>query len=258
MDLTLGGLMKRFLMLIIVLFAFSANAQPNAKDEITGLIKKAWSKWQTVKNYTCTFYKQNRKNNKLYPLETMFQKFRKKPFSVYLKWVKDPHEGQETLYVQGKNKNRIKAHKGGILGVINVNLDPKGSTAMKGNRHPITEAGMGNTLKIIRQDFALAKKNNEGEITDEGMKTYFGMKLHCFLAKMPAKKVKKGLNKTNKNQYYAAISEVCIDQKIGLPTFVQIWTAQKKLLEKYVYKNMRLNVGLTDKDFDPDNDAYRF
>ena len=34
--------------------------------------------------------------------------------------------------------------------------------------------------------------------------------------------------------------------------------SEPPLLEEYVYLDLKLNVGLTDRDFDPANEAYRF
>jgi hypothetical protein len=49
-----------------------------------------------------------------------------------------------------------------------------------------------------------------------------------------------------------------------VPIRYAAWTWPEKageeppLLEEYTYVDMKLNVGLTDKDFDPDNSAYNF
>ncbi len=97
--------------------------------------QKAYS---NVKDYTAILYKQEWIDGKMKPMETIFMKFREKPFSVYMKWIKNPYKNQEVIFVKGWNKNRIKAHKGSFPD-FTMNLDPLGWLPMKGNRHSILE-----------------------------------------------------------------------------------------------------------------------
>jgi len=41
-----------------------------------------------------------------------------------MKWIKDPLEGTEALYLHGKNDKKVIAHCGGILGLVTLSLDP--------------------------------------------------------------------------------------------------------------------------------------
>jgi outer membrane lipoprotein-sorting protein len=43
-----------------------------------------------------------------------------------------------------------------------------------------------------------------------------------------------------------------------LPIYVEIFDWQNELVERYGYRDLRLNPGLTDADFDPKNPAYGF
>ena len=55
-----------------------------------------------------------------------------------------------------------------------------------------------------------------------------------------------------------------IDKEIGLPVRFEAYDwprnkgAQPDLAEEYTYGNLKLNVGLTDADFDATNSAYSF
>jgi outer membrane lipoprotein-sorting protein len=59
-------------------------------------------------------------------------------------------------------------------------------------------------------------------------------------------------------RYYAARGSVWVSPQRLLPTRIDIFDANDELYERYVYAEVRLNVGLTDADFDPENPDYRF
>lgn len=59
-------------------------------------------------------------------------------------------------------------------------------------------------------------------------------------------------------RYYAARGSVWVSPERLLPTRIEIFDADGELYERYVYAEVRVNVGLTDADFDPENPDYRF
>src|ERR1700688_822466 len=115
------------------------------------------SAYAGVHDYTATFIKQERVKGELLAGERIEYKF-KKPFMVYMKWLPGPHEGREALYVQGRNNNKVTGHEGGFIGFITLNMTPTGSLAMKGNRHPITDSGIGRLIEIIINDINKASE----------------------------------------------------------------------------------------------------
>lgn len=239
-----------------VLF-FSPPAPPG-ESEASLALERSWANWQRVKDYTCVFTKQERVNGELQPEQTIFMKVREKPFSIYMKWVGKKCRGQEALYVAGKNNGKVKVHPGGILGIINLNLDPEGARAMEDNRHPITDAGIGYTTHLIWADLTRARKKNEGELTLLKKRDGDGTAVLCLRAVLPPEKVKRGLKKTSPEQYYAAAAEIYLDAETFFLSSITVYNPKGELLEKYSYREVKVNVGLTDRDFDPDNDEYRF
>ncbi len=134
-----------------------ASAKEVSLAELEPLVAQGVAKWKTVKDYTAIFIKQENVKGDLLEKETCFMKHRIRPRSVYMKWNKDPHEGRETLFVKGKNDDEIKAHEGGIIGVVNVTLDPYGRMARSENRHAVYEAGIGTTVDLISADIKTAR-----------------------------------------------------------------------------------------------------
>ncbi len=243
---------------VLAVFAFSclsvyAQSADPTLDTVTNMIQKAQQKMNSVKDYTCKFFKQEFWHGKMQPQEIALMKFQK-PHSVYMKWVGEEKKGQEVLFRRGWNNNEIKAHEGGWLKKIVVNLDPKGSMAMKGNRHPITDAGFSHTIELIAKDMKLIKDHPDwgAKVSDKGAQTIHGAASHCFEAELPKKQ---------HPEFYAYKVHICVDNNIGLPNKVQIWdfeSGQVRLVEDYSYTDIKINPGLTEKDFDPENPEYEF
>lgn len=59
-------------------------------------------------------------------------------------------------------------------------------------------------------------------------------------------------------RYYSARGTVWVSPDTLLPTRIEIFDANDALYERYVYRDVQLNIGLTDLDFDPENPDYRF
>src|SRR5947209_3412322 len=78
---------------------------------------------QNISDYTCRITKQERIRGELQPQEFMEAKVRNRkiqdgklvqPLSAYLKFLKpDSAAGREVVWVEGKNKGKLRAHEGG-------------------------------------------------------------------------------------------------------------------------------------------------
>ena len=59
-------------------------------------------------------------------------------------------------------------------------------------------------------------------------------------------------------RYYGSRVAFYLGKDDGLPVKAEIWDRNGKLYERYEYPEIKRNVGLTAKDFDPKNSAYNF
>ncbi len=204
--------------------------------------------YSQVQDYTATFYKQERVKGRLLPVETMQLKFRK-PFSVYLRWT-GAFEGREALYVRGWNDDKIRAHQGSFPDMT-VNLRPDSSLAMRGNRHPISQLGFGEVIKLMVRDARLSEVRPQDGVQyiDHGEHTVYGARSRCIEAITPPR---------NYSPYYATRAKICFNVKTRMPTRITVWDEEDTLIEDYGFEDVRLNVGLGDADFDPENPDYNF
>ena len=238
--------MLRILLALLCLFAASsANAQESFDPE--AWLRRAEQKISRVESYVAVFHKQERIRGKLTQAETMLFKF-KKPYKVYMKWIKEPYNGRESLYVEGCNKNLIKVHECALLG-LDLNLDPRGSLVMKGSRHPITDSGIENVVNLIGRELRKGIKKGEISIRKQVEETIYGR---------DTRKIEVVFPESSARGYYCYRAVINIDVESELPIRVQIFDWDDRLVENYGYEAVALNAGLTDADFDPRNPAYGF
>ena len=211
-------------------------------------LKEAEAAYGTVTNYVAIFHKQQRVGGKLLQEETIRIKFRK-PFSLYMKWIAEPNKGSELLYVEGWNEDRARVHKGRWLRFIVRNLAPEDPQLMKNNLRPFTDTGIGFLVKTVAVNVRKAIKAGELSFYERGEETVYGRKTQRLEVVFPKEKAE---------DYDAC--RLIINQDIESKILVRIrmydWGDQ--LSENYGYEYLKLDAGLTDADFDPENAAYHF
>lgn len=235
--------------LVLLLCALCARDAACAQDriELEKRLQETEEALAKVDDYAAIFHRIERVDGKLLPEEITFLKF-KRPFKVYIRWI-NPLEGQESLYVQGANNNKIRAHGTGLAKFLTVNLDPTGRLAMENSRHPITEVGLEKLVKRIGSDLRRGMRTGDLAAKDHGERMVYGRKTREIEGVLP-KDASKG--------YYCYRCVVNLDAETKMPIRTQIFDWDGQLVELYGYEKLRLNPGLADKDFDPKNPEYHF
>jgi len=219
---------------------------------------------KNVADYTATIVKHERVGDELQDPQVMFAKVRNSkvkdgevvvPFSVYLKFLKpDSIKGREVIWVEGANDGKLIAHEAGLLGIKRFNLAPDGFIAMLGQRYPIHMIGIQNLVEELIVKGEKDLKHDECEV-----KFYKNAKVGkrvCTLIEV--------LHPVERDYFEFYRARIFIDDKLKVPVRYAAWSwplepgGQPQLIEEYTYLNLKLNVGLTDKDFDPDNGNYKF
>jgi hypothetical protein len=222
----------------------------------------------TVNDYTCTLVKRERVDGKLLDYEYMFVKVRNRkvvnnnvvaPFSVYMYFLKPTEmKGREVMFVEGRNEDKLVAHEGGTAGkyLPTVWIKPTGVIAMRNQRYPITDLGIENlVLKLIeRGELDKAAGRRECEVTFHENAKINGRV--CTLLQV------KNAEATENLDFHMA--QIFIDDELNVPIRYVAYDFPAKagdplpVIEEYTYLNLKLNVGLTDKDFDHTNEEYNF
>lgn len=222
--------------------------------------REALARLDDIRDYTYTFLKREWVGGELSAEQKLSMKIRHEPFSVYTRFLSpDSQAGQEALYVEGRNDNKLLGHPTGLQHTIvgTVALDPKGFFAMLGSRYPITDAGMKNLLlKLIQlgetkgllDDATVEFRKGDEDAMVDGRPTTL-LEIRCPAAKP---------------NFKLAVARVFIDDAWNLPVKFEAYEwpdepgRDPTLVEQYTYLDLKLNPGLTDLDFDVSNPEYEF
>jgi hypothetical protein len=207
-----------------------------------------------LKDYRALFTKRELVGGRMYASE-MEMKFRKEPFSVYLKFVNPEHAGREVLFVEGRNNNQMLAHDTGLRALVgSVAIDPRSPTALAEARHPVTQIGVENLAEGVIGIWEKESAYGECEV-----KYYPEAKL----GEKPVIVIESS-HPVRRKEFLYALTRLWLDKESRLPVRLQQYDfppapgAQPVLVEDYTYTHIEPNVRLTDSDFDQRNPAYRF
>jgi hypothetical protein len=139
------------------------------------------------------------------------------------------------------------AHPGGVLQFLTFHLDPQGRMAMQRNRHYLQHSGMEKIMHLIESNAQLAREKGLDAIQYIGEDRLDERDVWMVEGRFP------------KNQGFCAHRViVSIDKSMALPVSVTIFDWSEGLVEEYVFRDLKINVGFTENDFDPGNPDYYF
>jgi hypothetical protein len=225
------------------------HGHASAELDPTEWLLDAESAYHRVVSYTAVFHKQQRVAGKLRPKETILLKCRKKPFSLYMRWIRAPYRGSELLYVTGWNEGRVRAHRGGILRLITRDLDPRDPALMAGNLRPVTSTGIGYLLETVATNIRRAIKVGEVTFSERGQETVYRRSTRTLEVVFPKEKAK------DYDGYRYVVNQ---DVESNILIRIRVYDGDDRLVENYGYENLDVNAPLADADFDPKNPEYHF
>ncbi len=178
-----------------------------------------------------------------------------RPLAAYLKFLEPwSARGREVIWIEGENDNKLIGHEGGFKNLLRVELEPTGMLAMLDNKYPITEIGL---TKLVEK--LIEKGERDREVGPCEVQIIEGQTVgdrECRLIQVTHPEPDK--------RFDFHIAQIFIDTERMIPLRYAafLWAeeegAEPPLEEEYTYLNVELNVGLTDKDFDPENPAYKY
>lgn len=209
---------------------------------------------EQVQDYEATFIKRELIGGQL-TTQKMQMRVRERPFSVYLKFL-DPSPGREIVYVSGQNNNQMLVHEAtGVKSFAGtIPLDLSSPLAMAENRHPISEIGISNLLKLVLEQWDIESKFQESNVR------YFP---NAKLGEIECEVIENS-HPVPRKQFKYHITRLFIEKQSRLPIRVENWGfpqqqgQQPPLVEEYTYTNIRVNVGLKEVHFDVRNPEYGF
>jgi hypothetical protein len=217
----------------------------------------ALAQMEGLADYTCTFKKREFVDGKMQEQQAMYVKSRLRPLSVYLHFLAPRDvQGQEAIYVEGRNNGRILAHPVGIKQKLvgTVNLAPTEPQAMEGNRHPITDFGIRRLCERYREGLQKDLQFGECDVKVMDGVVVEGRPCVCIQITHPVPR----------QEFQFNVTRLFVDAEWNIPCRLEAYAwpsrpgEQPMLVEEYTYANLKLNVNLTDADFDVRNPQYRY
>ncbi len=215
-----------------------------------------------VQDYSALMLKQERVGDELLPEEFMRIKVRQAQpeksidKSFYIRHVKPQSmAGQEAIWIENQNDGKLIAHGAGIQKLMKVKLRPNSWLAMRGNRYAITELGI--ETMLVR----MIEKGKRDRNHPDACRVEYSRELEfdgnpCTLIT---------ITHPEKRDYFEFhIAKIYIDDKLQLPVGYEgyLWPTEASgepvLMERYFYRELKINPGLQASDFDPDNPEYDY
>ena len=212
-----------------------------------------------VKDFSCILVKRERINGRLGGYEYLRTNVRRErqsgdqtvPFAVYVEFLAPRKvQGRKVLYVAGRNNNKMLVRKGGLhFGHVIVNIAPTSDAALRNNHYPITELGLSNVVSRLMEQ---AKHDIVADPAAENTEVVFYRN-----AKIDGRSCTHIRVTHPKEDHTFAFHQanIYVDDKLHVPLRVESYTWPKRpgeppvLMEEYTYMRLKINVGLTDRDF---------
>ena len=236
--------------------------QTDDSHPLDPILKIAYQSIKTIEedvvDYTAVLSRRERIGEQEMPPSAMEVKIRnpraEQDFSIYVRFTEPENtRGREVIWVEGKNENKIVAHEAGLLGLLRIVQPPNSFVAMVGNRYPITETGLLRLMQKLTQYGLRDRKHGKCEV--EILEEIEMADILCTRLRI--------IHPKKQKPFTFHIAEIDMDMQRMIPIRLATcdWPSEGQnpaLIEEYIYHNIKLNVGLKDIDFDPDNPAYDY
>lgn len=179
------------------------------------------------------------------------------PMRVYLRFSSpEAVAGREVIWGEDLRDGKLLVREAGMLGRVPIPpLDPRGMLAMRNQRHPITEIGLTKLIEKLIQRGEQDREDESIRVDVDETHSFEGREVWLI-------RIERSQPTNNENDFSRA--EIIFDPAVKLVLRYRSFgwpesaDASPPLLESYTYHDLLLNVGLTDRDFDPANPDYDF
>jgi len=226
------------------------NVEAFAARDPVGFFEFALERYdRSVRDYTCTFTKQELVGNRMTNEQVMKAMFCENPFSVRLEWVKNSDKCDRVLYVadrwlkDGQQMAVIEPGAIARLFIPYVMRPIHGKDAQKSSRRTIDQFGLRNSLALVLKYCKMAQRQNVLDFTYRGAGTVADRQTLVFERRLPYTR--------DNNRWPDRVLVVHIDKELLLPTLCVAYAddAKQTLLGKYMMTNIKLNANLPDSVF---------
>jgi hypothetical protein len=215
-------------------------------DPLAALLADGKAAMAKVRDYTCTFTRQERIGGVLGAEQVAEMKVRTQPAAATVRFAKpEVAFGLEMTYAANKRDGKIRYRPGGIKATV-VLVSDDDAKLLAANRHPVTKLGVGATLDLVASVAAREKALGNGiEVFTSDFK-FDGAAVTRYEI----------YTRRPHAHRYAHKMVVFVNNETKLPVRFEAYDQPKsgsgtgELLESYSYSNVKYNVGIADAAFD--------
>jgi outer membrane lipoprotein-sorting protein len=231
--------MREAVLILTACLLFGTSERPSLASERVLDWAQVVNSYAQVKDYTSTYEKEERaiSNGEVQRIRLYFRK----PLDVRLEWLNDSGRvDQIAVYRDGFNDGQLLARRMGAFGALlgTLRLDPRSARALADSRHPITEVGIGYIIDRLDGDIRQQRVTLRATVED----VLDGQPHDRFDFASSASVSLAGVDGAQRGVAW-------IDRTIKLPVKIELVDAAGTVLERHRFKDLRLNVGLTDARF---------
>jgi len=221
----------------------TAEIVEQAKNNFPALLQRALANYKRkVRDYTGTLHKQERIKRKLGAQQVISFRFKDKPFSVFMEWLKNPGPADRLLYVEGPGSNKMLVHPTGLLSWMkSLKRHPRSKAARQSTLYTCDQFGFRRLLIRLLDAYRLARQHRGAQTKYLGAATVDGR--NCISVEILLPKPQ---------EYQIRRIIVRFDPEYLLPVELERFDSSDNLIGRYTYKDLKFNVGLTDQHFTPE------
>lgn len=226
----------------------AAESKKAGADALVAMLSEARTALGKVRDYSCTFTRQESVKGKLAAEQVAEMKVRSNPAAVHVRFAKpDNVAGMEIAYSAARRNLKMRYRPSGVAGGKGFKtLDLDDSKFLTENRHPVTEWTMSAIIERVTTAVAREKTlNNPVEVYTADFQFA-------------------GRNVTRYDIYtrrahafrYAHRVLIYVDKETKLPLRYEAYDQPKAgatggdLMEAYSFSEVKLNVGIGENSFD--------
>lgn len=213
--------------------------------------------YRSIRDYTCTFIKQELLTSGMTPEQVIAVNFRAEPYSVLMHWIKNPGKAERVLYVKGRwvdeaasnpdEREMAVCQPGAIARVFIKSLKQPihGRQAKAASRRFIDEFGFGRSLDLLIKYCRIAVDRGELSLKYLGESEFAGRPTYVIERRLPYT----GAG----GDYPDRVALIHLDQEWRIPVSVRCYADGEctKLLGRYEYADVKLQANLSESVFDP-------
>ena len=204
---------------------------------------------RSVRDYTCTFTKQELVCGRLTARQVMEVHYRENPFSVRMKWVQNPDKCSRVLYVADrwvKNGEQFAVIEPGVIAKLFVPFVMRpihGEDARKSSRRTIDQFGLRNSMALTLKYCKLARQQNILDFTYKGNGKVADRDTMIFERHLPFN--------GDESLWPDRVLVVHLDKELLVPALCTAYAddAKTQLLGEYQITDIRLNQNLPESTF---------